>query len=84
MGHILSTQLPATPVIWFVPPEPESELLLDALEVSELPEPPYVVVCTSPLSYVLVTVVVEPSDAADTLLGTSLKLLGLPYASSPL
>ena len=80
MGQILLTHLPATPDIWFVvvPPEPESEVLdelevLEVLDVSELPELPDLVICTSPLSYVFITVVELPSVVTITVLGTPLK-----------
>jgi hypothetical protein len=61
-------------------PEPELEEL-DELEELELP---YVVICTSPLSYVFVTVVVLPSLPLVTVFGTLSKFRGWPYTTSPL
>jgi len=55
-------------------PEPELEEL-DELEELELP---YVVICTSPLSYVL------PSLPLVTVFGTLSKFRGWPYTTSPL
>jgi hypothetical protein len=51
---------------------PESELDELEPELDEL-EPPYVVICTSPLSYVFVTVIVLPSVPAVMVFGTLLK-----------
>ena len=59
---------------------PESEL--DELE-EEL-EIPYFVICTSPLSYTFVTVIVSPSVVVVTVFGTPSKFRGWPYTTSPL